>query len=57
MTHEPVLLQEVMGFLAPLSEREDGARVFDGTLGLGGYELLYTSIILPIENVGTYVTK
>lgn len=37
MTHEPVLLQEVMGFLAPLSERESGARVLDGTLGLGGY--------------------
>ena len=27
----------MMGFLAPLSEREDGARVLDGTLGLGGY--------------------
>ena len=37
MTHEPVLLQEVMGFLAPLSERESGARVLDGTLELGGY--------------------
>ena len=37
MTHEPVLLQEVMGFLAPLSERKDGVRVLDGTLGLGGY--------------------
>ena len=37
MTHEPVLLQEVMEFLAPLSERERGGRVLDGTLGLGGY--------------------
>lgn len=37
MTHEPVLLDEVMTFLAPVLKGHAGARVLDGTLGLGGY--------------------
>ena len=37
MTHEPVLLNEVMGFLAPALEHKDAPSALDGTLGLGGY--------------------
>lgn len=37
MTHEPVLLNEVMEFLRPALERSGCARAVDGTLGLGGY--------------------
>lgn len=37
MTHEPVLLNEVMEFLRPALERSGCAKAVDGTLGLGGY--------------------
>ena len=37
MTHEPVLLDEVMGFLTPVLEKGGDIKAVDGTLGLGGY--------------------